>query len=98
MADDDLEEDGHEPGQCANCDGARVWIDIKPVFDQHAAKTGRGQYELVHLAICRYVDSLLAHGAQEQAEHLVAELALIVMSHRGEQDEAEEEAQTTTKH
>jgi hypothetical protein len=96
--DDDVNEDGHQPGQCASCDAARVWFDMDPVFDKHAAKTGRGQGELAHLAVCRYVDGLLQHGAQQQAENLVAELALIVMAHRGEQADAEEEAETTTKH
>jgi hypothetical protein len=94
----DESEEGHSPGECSGCDTARLWRDLDPVFDQHAIKTGRGQGELAHLAICRYVDGLLEGGAHQQGEHLVAELALLVMAHRADQDKAEEEATTSTKH
>lgn len=92
------DEEGHTPGECAGCDTGRCWNDLHPVFDKHAAETGRGQGELVHLTMCRYVDDLAQMGALQQAEHLVAEMALIVMAHRGEQDTAQEEAAESTKH
>jgi hypothetical protein len=98
MADDMSDQDGHGPGERPGCDATRLWHDMDPVFDKHASETGRGQGELAHLAICRYVDGLLEGGADQQAEHLVAELALLVMAHRGDQAEAQEEATTSTKH
>jgi hypothetical protein len=92
------EKDGHSPGECPVCDATRLWYDIDPVFDKHANETGRGHGELAHFAICQYVDGLLKAGSQKQAEHLVAELALLVMAHRGDQAEAQEEVTTSTKH
>jgi hypothetical protein len=94
----DEAKEGHSPGECPGCDVTRLWHDMDPVFDKHASETGRGRGELAHLAICRYVDGLLGTGGQQQAEHLVAELALLVMAHRGDQAEAQEEATTSTKH
>lgn len=90
----DEREDSHSPGECPGCDATRLWHDMDPVFHKHASETGRGKGELAHLAICRYVHGLLRYGAEQQAEHLVAELALIVKAYRGDQQEAAE----STKH